>query len=141
MANMVVLCEVKRQIFNFTKNRSRIDHKSHPEGQKKVAFLTGHGDGNIASSERDGFNRAKQAIEEQNYTVEEIILADKDSIPADVSVMVIAGAEKPLFDKELDMLTKYIENGGSSLFMLDPRPAPGLSDYLKQWKIESATIL
>ncbi len=136
--NLVVLCEGKEeQISNFSEESiTNAIIKVTREGQKKVAFLTGHGEGNIASSERDGFNRAKQAIEEQNYTVEEIILADKDSIPADVSVMVIAGAEKPLFDKELDMLTKYIENGGSSLFMLDPRPAPGLSDYLKQWKIE-----
>jgi len=136
--NLVILCEGKEeQVPNFSEESiTNAIIKVTREGRKKVAFLTGHGEGNIASTERDGFDKAKQAIEEQNYTVEEIMLADKDSIPADISVLVVAGPEKRLFDKELDMLTNYIENGGSSLLMLDPRPSPGLSDYLKRWKLD-----
>lgn len=136
--NLVILCEGKEeQIPNFSEESiTNAIIKVTRQGRKKVAFLTGHGEGNISSAEREGFDKARQAIEGQNYAVEEILLADKDSIPADIAVLVIAGPEKPLFDKELQMLTNFIENGGSSLIMLNPRPAPGLSDYMKKWKIE-----
>jgi ABC-type uncharacterized transport system involved in gliding motility auxiliary subunit len=136
--NLVIICEDKAELVPNFSEEAIINAiiKVTREGKKKVAFLTGHGEGTIASTERDGFERAKQAIEQQNYTVEELMLVDKDSIPADISVLVIAGPQKPLFEKELDLLTKFIENGGSSLIMLDPRPAPGLSDYMKGWKIE-----
>jgi len=136
--NLVILCEGKEeQIPNFSEESiTNAIIKVTREGRKRVAFLTGHGEGNIASPERDGYDKAKKAIEEQNYAVEEIMLADQDSIPANISVVVIAGPKKPLFDKELDLLTKFIENGGAALFMLDPRPAPGLSDYIRQWKMD-----
>jgi ABC-type uncharacterized transport system involved in gliding motility auxiliary subunit len=134
----VIICEDKAELVPNFSEEAIINAiiKVTREGKKKVAFLTGHGEGTIASTERDGFERAKQAIEQQNYAVEELMLVDKDSIPADISVLVIAGPKKPLFEKELDLLTKFIENGGSSLIMLDPRPAPGLSDYMRRWKID-----
>jgi ABC-type uncharacterized transport system involved in gliding motility auxiliary subunit len=136
--NLVILCEGKEeQISNFSEESiTNAIIKVTREGRKRVAFLTGHGEGSITSPDRNGYEKAKKAIEEQNYEVEEILLADQDSIPANISVVVVAGPQKALFDKELDMLSKYIERGGSSLFMLDPRPAPGLSEFMQQWKMD-----
>ncbi|MFH1214012.1 MAG: GldG family protein [Candidatus Neomarinimicrobiota bacterium] len=136
--NLVILCNGKEeQIPNFSEESiTNAIIKVTREGQKRVAFLTGHGESSITSAERDGYEKAKQAIEAQNYTVEELLIADKDSIPAGFSVVVVAGPKKILFAKELDMLTKYIEKGGSVLFMLDPRPSAGLIDYMKNWHFD-----
>ncbi|HOU17012.1 MAG TPA: Gldg family protein, partial [Candidatus Marinimicrobia bacterium] len=82
--NLVIICEDKAELVPNFSEEAIINAiiKVTREGKKKVAFLTGHGEGTIASTERDGFERAKQAIEQQNYAVEELMLVDKDSIPA-----------------------------------------------------------
>jgi len=136
--NLVILCEGKEeQIPNFSEESiTNAIIKVTREGRKKVAFLTGHGEGSINSADRDGFENAKKAILEQNYEVEELLLADKDSLPADVYVVVVAGPKKNLFDKELNLLTNYLENGGSALFMVDPRPSAGLVSYLQNWYVD-----
>ncbi len=136
--NLVVLCEGKEEIVPSYSEQSLTNAiiKVTREGQKRVAFLTGHGEGNINSADRNGYERAKKAIEEQNYLVEELLLADKDSIPSDYAVVIVAGPKKDLFDKEKQLLTDYLDNGGGVLFMLDPRPAVGLADFLKKWYIE-----
>jgi ABC-type uncharacterized transport system involved in gliding motility auxiliary subunit len=136
--NLVVLCEGKEELVNSYSEQALTNAiiKVTREGQKRVAFITGHGEGNINSSEREGFDRAKKAIEEQNYLVEELILADKDSIPSDYAAVILAGPKRDLFDKEKKLLASYLDNGGGLLVMVDPRPSIGLSDFLKQYYIE-----
>ncbi|PIS27964.1 MAG: hypothetical protein COT43_07800 [Candidatus Marinimicrobia bacterium CG08_land_8_20_14_0_20_45_22] len=135
---LVVLCEGKEEQVPTASEESITNAiiKVTREGNKKIAFVTGHGESDINSSERDGFAKAKEAILEQNYDVSEIQLAGADSIPADVSVLIIAGPKKDFFDSELALLTKHINNGGGALFMLDPRPSAGLIDYMKNWFVE-----
>ena len=102
---------------------------------RRVAFITGHGERSINSADRKGFANAEAAIEDQNYVVEELRLAEMDSIPGDISVIIIAGPEKDYFKGELELLTTYLKNGGSGLFLLDPKPGMGLQKYLRKWNI------
>lgn len=136
--NLVVLCEGKEELITSYSEQALTNAiiKVTREGQKRVAFISGHGEGNPNSSERTGFDQAKKAIEAQNYAVEELVLADKDSIAADYAALIISGPKKDLFPKEKDMISKYLDNGGGVLFMLDPRPSASLSDYLKKYYIE-----
>jgi len=136
--NLVVLCEGKEEQIPSASEESITNAiiKVTREGNKKIAFVTGHGECDINSAERDGFAKAKEAISEQNYDVSEIQLAGVDSVPVDISVLIVAGPEKDFFDKELAMLTKHINNGGGVLFLLDPRPSTGLIGYMKNWFVE-----
>jgi ABC-type uncharacterized transport system involved in gliding motility auxiliary subunit len=103
---------------------------------KKVAFVTGHGEASINSQDRDGYQRAKNAIEEQNYAVEELRLAELDSISDDVSVLVVAGPKNAFFEHELELITGYLNQGGSALFLLDGRYGISLHDYMLQWQVD-----
>jgi len=105
------------------------------EKTKKVAFISGHGELSTRSTERDGYAEAKTAVEDQNYTVTELLLAGLDSIPEDISVIIIPGPRKDFFQGELDLITHYLDRGGSALFLLDPSPGNGMHKYLRNWQV------
>jgi ABC-type uncharacterized transport system involved in gliding motility auxiliary subunit len=104
--------------------------------KKKIYFLTGHGERDIEDVERTGMASARKAIEEENYEVESLFLADKIEIPEDGSVLVIAGPKNELLPNEKEMINKYLKKGGKGLFMLDPRPSAGMEEFLREWGIE-----
>lgn len=103
------------------------------EGQKKIYFSTGHGEKDFDSTEQTGYSTAKQSITEENYLVEKILLAEKDAIPADCAVLVVAGPKSDLFPKERDLIEKYLKAGGKVLFLLDPESPQSYSDLLSGW--------
>ncbi len=62
------------------------------KGMKKVCFIGSHGERDLEGAERDGFQRFKKGLTDENYTVEKLtLLAGKNEIPADCAVTVIAG--------------------------------------------------
>ncbi|MFQ6112813.1 MAG: Gldg family protein [bacterium] len=106
------------------------------EKKKKIYFLTGHGERDIEDVERSGMASARKAIEEENYDVESLFLADKTEMPQDCSVLVIAGPKNELLPNEKDMIDKYLKKGGKALFLLDPKPGVGMKDFVSKWGIE-----
>ena len=136
--SLVVSCEGLEELIPNANEESITNAiiKVSREGKKRVYFISGHGEASISNEDRDGFSNAKKAIEDQNYEVFDLFLANKDSIPADASVLVLSGPKKEVFQHELEMITDYLNDGGSALFMLDPNPGEGLADYMRNWYID-----
>ena len=105
------------------------------EGQKVLYFLDGHGENDIENTERTGYDLARKAIEEENYDVQKLLLAEKKSIPEDCTVLVINGPKVALFQSELDTIQAFLQNGGKALFLLDPEPSFGFLDLLDRWGV------
>lgn len=105
------------------------------ESKKKIYFLTGHGEKEIDDNERFGLASAKKAVEEENYDVKTLFLADKSEIPSDCSVLVIAGPKSELLSNEEEMIQNYLSKGGKALIMLDPKPNAGMIKFLDNWGI------
>jgi ABC-type uncharacterized transport system involved in gliding motility auxiliary subunit len=106
------------------------------ERKKKILFLTGHGEKDIESDERNGFSAVKKAIEKENYDVETLLLAEKTEFPEDGDVLVIAGPQKPLLPNEIQMINSFVDRGGKVLALLDPGYDHGLTDFLADWGVE-----
>ena len=54
------------------------------EGEAQTAyFVEGHGEKDIRSAERDGYNAVASALEADNFTVETIVLAQEADVPED----------------------------------------------------------
>ena len=102
---------------------------------KTIYFTTGHGEKSKTDDGNTGLQNGANAIEEQNYVTKELFLAGADSIPGDASVVVIAGPQTEFFEKELNMLADYIENGGSVLLMVDPETSSGLPGFLQRFYV------
>ncbi len=48
------------------------------------------------------------------------ICSEKAEVPADCTVLVVAGPTGDYIQPEVDAIKKYVEGGGRALFMLDP---------------------
>lgn len=109
---------------------------------KTVCYLTGHGEPNLEDTDTaNGFGRAKRALEGENYQIEPMTLTDKQAVPAECSVFIVAGPTHPVFPHEIDEINDYLKKGGRVLIMLRP-PLPNesgigkdLIDLVSQWGV------
>src|SRR4030095_8951777 len=87
---------------------------------KNLYFVEGHGEKAIESGERVGLQVADGALTKDGYKVKALNLVREEKIPADASVVVMAGPSTEPFPEEMDKLDAYLNAGGSVLLMLDP---------------------
>ena len=99
--------------------------------QKKIYFLTGHGEANIASD----YSAATQSLRDNLFKVDVLDLLITGSIPDDASALIIAGPKKQLDVKELAIIKNYLDNGGWVMVMLNPNPSPDMKLLLYLWGI------
>jgi ABC-type uncharacterized transport system involved in gliding motility auxiliary subunit len=102
--------------------------------EKTVYFVEGHGEKGIESGERTGLQVADGALTKDGYKVKAFNLVREEKIPADASVVVMAGPATEPFPEEMDKVDAYLNAGGSVLLMLDPAAA-SLKDFTKKWGV------
>lgn len=107
------------------------------QGKKVVYFVEGHGEPDIEDSAEHGYSKAKKGIEKQLYETKKLLLMREEQVPADSSVVIVAGPRKDLLPDELAKLKAYISRGGSCLFLLDPYAAPALASWLEKYGIRA----
>jgi ABC-type uncharacterized transport system involved in gliding motility auxiliary subunit len=113
--------------------------------QPKVYFVQGHGEKSTETNDRRGYSTIGAALVSDNFLTDKIVLAQQKEVPADASVLVIAGPKTDFFPAEVEELKSYLAKGGKILFMLDPpdrADAPevtNLAALLKDWGIEIGT--
>ena len=116
------------------------------EGEERtVYFVQGHGERDPEGDDRDGYRAVRDALGRDNFRVESVVLAQTGEVPADATVMVVAGPSTDLLPAEADLLRDYLEGGGKLLLMLDPPdteddpPQPNLTALAGEWGIDLGT--
>lgn len=107
---------------------------------RKVYFTQGHGEKDIASTERAGYSTIGEAMRRDNYTFESTVLITQKAVPDDATMLVIAGPTTDFFPQEIEMLNAYTAKGGKVMVLLDPPVKPGatqplLTQFLMDWGI------
>lgn len=102
---------------------------------KTVCFAGGHGERSIESTEPDGYATVATSLKNEAYQSKDINLVSAGEVPADCSVLVVAGPKQSLFPQESQMIAKYLDGGGKALIMVDPEVDPKLGDLLQSWNI------
>jgi ABC-type uncharacterized transport system involved in gliding motility auxiliary subunit len=93
--------------------------------EKKVYFITGHGEHSLTDNTEEGYSEVKQALERENYLVENINLAATEAMPADITVLILAGADRQLLDTEVQLIADWMTTGGKLMILVDPlEPVP-----------------
>jgi ABC-type uncharacterized transport system involved in gliding motility auxiliary subunit len=110
---------------------------------RKVYFTQGHGEKDIASSDRGGYSTAVESLKQDNLSVEQLVLIQQKTVPDDATIVVIAGPTTDFFPPEIEALNAYAAKGGKLLVLLDPLlkgPAqPLLAQFLTDWGISAGT--
>ena len=116
------------------------------EGEERsVYFVQGHGERDPEGEDRDGYGAVSDALGRDNFRVETVVLAQTGAVPADATVLVVAGPSTDLLPTETDLLRDYLEGGGKLLLMLDPPDTdddplqPNLVALAGEWGIELGT--
>ncbi len=107
------------------------------ENEVTVCNVTGHGEPSFDERELvSGFALAKEAIENEHYRLEPILLPSLQEIPEDCAIVLIAGPARPFLEHEIDAIDGFIRRGGGLLALIAPRQAPELAELFTYWGID-----
>ena len=109
---------------------------------RKVYFTQGHGEKDLASSERTGYSTLAEAMKRDNYAFDSLVLITQKSVPDDATILVIPGPTTDFFPPEIEMLNAYVAKGGKVMLLLDPPAKAGaaqplLTQFLMDWGINA----
>src|SRR5688572_7668531 len=110
--------------------------------EKRVYFLSGHGEKDPVDTERTGYSSIIDTLRRDNYQWEKLILAQTNQVPENATVIVIAGPKTDLLEGEIELLRGYLAKAGKLLVMVDPSenvkqpsPMPRLTGLLTEWGV------
>lgn len=109
--------------------------------QKKVYFLTGHGEESIEPTGMYHF--AARALKDILYKVETLDLMATGEIPSDCTVLVIAAPQNPLNMIEYDVIRDYLDNRGWLIILINPGTNDDMKGFLDEYwmNIEEGTVI
>jgi len=84
----------------------------------------------------DTFGRAAEALVNETYRIESLLLATLPDVPADAAAVVIAGPTRMFLEPELAALARYVEGGGALFVGLDPRAQTNLYALLQGFGVK-----
>jgi len=103
--------------------------------RKTVAWVLGHGEGDLNNTDRrDGFSTARAVLEQEYYEVRPVSLIG-DEVPVETDVLIIAGPDKGFLPDELAVLDRYLQRPGQAFIMIDPLRAPELAAFLTRYDV------
>jgi ABC-type uncharacterized transport system involved in gliding motility auxiliary subunit len=113
--------------------------------EKRVYFLAGHGEKDPTNTERTGYSAIIDALRQDNYQWETLIIAQTNAIPDNATVLVLAGPKTDLLQGEADLIRQYLSaKQGKLLVLLDPpddfkkpAPLPLVEGLVKEWGINA----
>jgi ABC-type uncharacterized transport system involved in gliding motility auxiliary subunit len=111
---------------------------------RTVCFVGGSGEHQIDDAARDGYSHMKDMLAKDNYVAKSMSLLTKAEVPAECTVLVIAGPRSDYQQPSVDAIRKYVEEGGRAMLLLDPPLKSGkapiadnnaLADVLQSWGV------
>jgi ABC-type uncharacterized transport system involved in gliding motility auxiliary subunit len=103
--------------------------------QQKVYFVQGHGERTLEAG-KGGMSQAIGRLDEENFLHEPLTLIEAGKIPDDASVVVVAGSQRALLDKEMTMLEDYLKRRSGLLLLADPKTDAKMGKLLEPWGVK-----
>jgi ABC-type uncharacterized transport system involved in gliding motility auxiliary subunit len=100
--------------------------------QKRVYFLTGHGEADINGT----YSYVRNGLRDDLYLIGTLNLITNPSIPADCAVLIIAAPQTPLTAGEVETIDRYLKAGGQTLILTDPNFPDGLEQLVSPWGVD-----
>ena len=132
-ANLQTVCfldghnELPIDNFEFHTHLESVANHSHDDASSAVVTTSGHGIG-----------RLRRALEAQGYEVLKVTLATGPGLPPACKLLVLAGPRTTFLPAESLTITRFLENGGALLALLDLGfvPDPELARLLDRFGLK-----
>lgn len=102
---------------------------------KMVCFTTDHGEKSLTDTGADGYSSVDTELKKESYILKTFSLLSEKSVPADCSVLVIAGPTQAFFPPEADAVNKYVDGGGKVFILVDPEKDSKLDSLFQAWNV------
>ncbi len=126
--------------------------------QQTACFLDGHGEADPFSTESHdhlegaaghshgagskmvihethGMAKARHGLETLNYVIEKTGVMRGDASLTHCAVLIVAGPKTKLLPGEVESISRYLDEGGNALFMLDPFVDTGLEAVVSSYGV------
>jgi ABC-type uncharacterized transport system involved in gliding motility auxiliary subunit len=103
--------------------------------QKTVYFSTGHGERSLDGFGPQDYGTIKQALQNDNFTVNPLNLVTQRTVPDDASAVILAGPTNPFLQEEKDALKAYLDGGGKLVILEGPSSKADFSDLLQNYQV------
>jgi ABC-type uncharacterized transport system involved in gliding motility auxiliary subunit len=112
-------------------------------GERWIVFLNGHGERKAHGQANHDLGNWVQQLESSGFKTQPHILAEKPQLPANTSVLILAGPQVNLLPGEVKLINQHVVEGGNLLWLIDPGAQHGLTPLAKTLGItlESGVIV
>jgi ABC-type uncharacterized transport system involved in gliding motility auxiliary subunit len=105
---------------------------------RALCFVTGHGEHSPQDpSDRTGFSEVGKALEKENFNIRSADYVPPEGVPAECTVVVLAGPKRNFLPGEAEQLTRYLDGGGRVLLMIDPDAPESVVEFLKRFGVRA----
>ena len=111
--------------------------------ERWVAFVEGHGERNALGDANHDMGEWVKQLFNQGYRVQPINISEMQAIPDNTSILIIAGPRIDYLPGEVEIITKFINDGGNLLWLHEPGPLyklDALADVLSLKFLDGAII-
>ncbi len=104
---------------------------SNPK-RAKIGLVAGHGELNPSGQGTSGCKFIQTTLEEQGADVEPVTLAQLETLPKDLDVLMILGPRADFLPHELELLTQFKNAGGRLFVALSAENTTNLDGWLEK---------
>jgi ABC-type uncharacterized transport system involved in gliding motility auxiliary subunit len=106
------------------------------ERQRVVYFVTGHGERSPDDGDRKhGLSIGKRTLEDDHFTVRALPVIGPEGVPADATVVVLAGPKKDYLPGEVDRIDAWVRQGGNLLVLADAELPATVADLMGRFGV------
>lgn len=95
--------------------------------ERLVVFLEGHDERDPLAEHSSGMSQLVKSLERSGFNIQPHSLVRSQSVPDNARFLVIAAPQKELLDGEVEVITRYVEQGGNLVWLKDPGDPDSLS--------------
>ena len=103
------------------------------QGERWISFLSGHGERNPSGQANHDLGNFGAELGRKGLKVQTLNLSQNPQIPDNTSLLVVASPRVNLLPGEIDILRRYLDQGGNLLWLTDPGEhggMDGIAEYL-----------
>ena len=106
------------------------------EKERIIIFLEGHDEASPLNDKPNGMSKLSEVLSKKGFNLQPHNILRTQSIPDNASFVVIASPKKEYLETEVDLISKYIEQGGNLLWLHEPGEIFGLDNIEQQLGLE-----
>ncbi|WP_455235058.1 GldG family protein [Thiogranum longum] len=104
--------------------------------QRHIVFLSGHGERNLLGQANHDLGKFGKLLEQKGLELQILNLAETPAIPPETNLLVIADPRVALLPGELQLVHRYVQDGGNLLWLVEPGGIAGLEPVAETLGVE-----